>query len=473
MKMLKKALKASLAMMFVLLSLFNTSMLDVKAAKEKFNNWEEVAMKMAEQFDGAIEDVENDEYKEAYHHMNSAYFDYYEVQGFEKNVMTFLANERVRHIEGTFSDIKHALLGNTDVPKETLLKEIEMLKVKVYRDAMVLDGKAGKSSDDFIGVKVYGDPANIPDIVKEEAKAQGIEISVLENEVTQEVEVDPKTKNWQTFTIAFGLLLREGLEAILVVVAIVMYLIKTGNKKMCRSVYAGVWSAIAASVLVAILLQHVIENAGLAGELIEGYTMFIAVVVLFYVSNWMLSKSEAEEWKEYIDDMVSESVDKNSQKTLVFAAFLAVFREGAELILFYQASFTSGMNDPKYIVYGIIAGAIVLAIVWILFRYFTVKLPLKPFFYFTSILLFLMCISFMGKGVVELTEGNVIVGRTTIPAMNGFSIPFLSVYDRAETLIPQLMLVVATIGVFIEHNRTTKRNRKKMEKMKKLQDQKS
>ena len=84
-------------------------------------------------------------------------------------------------------------------------------------------------------------------------------------------------------------------------------------------------------------------------------------------------------------------------------------------------------------------------------RYFSVKLPLKPFFLFTSVLLFLLCISFMGKGVVELTEADVIVGRTVIPAMNGFRIEALSIYDRAETLIPQVMLVIAAVWIILSH----------------------
>ena len=93
----------------------------------------------------------------------------------------------------------------------------------------------------------------------------------------------------------------------------------------------------------------------------------------------------------------------------------------------------------------------VLVAVYVAFRYFSVKLPLKPFFLFTSILLFVLCVSFMGKGVVELTEADVIVGRTTIPAMNGFSIESLSIYDRAETLIPQIMLVIAAVWIVLSH----------------------
>ena len=81
---------------------------------------------------------------------------------------------------------------------------------------------------------------------------------------------------------------------------------------------------------------------------------------------------------------------------------------------------------------------------------------------FTSILLFLMCISFMGKGVVELTEADVITGRTVIPAMKGFSIEILSIYDRAETLIPQIMLVIAALWIMLPH--MFRKNKDKKEK---------
>ena len=91
-----------------------------------------------------------------------------------------------------------------------------------------------------------------------------------------------------TFMVAFGLLVREGLEAILVIVAIVAYLIKTGNQNMLKGVYMGSFAAILASVALAWLLEELMgENSGVARELLEGWTMFLAVAVLFYVSNWM------------------------------------------------------------------------------------------------------------------------------------------------------------------------------------------
>lgn len=462
--------RVSLVVIMIIFLSSNIMLATEGKEKKKYQSWQEVALDMAKEFDQATANVEANEYKEAYQYMNKAYFGYYESEGFEKNVMYSISRKRVSHIEARFSDIKHTLLGNKDGDKQSLLEEIENLKVKVYRDAMVLDGAIGKNAPDIEGIAVYGEQtppatmtlkADVIDKKEEQKKIEEDESNKKsETQAVNQPVVDSDAQNWQTFTTAFVLLLREGLEAILVIVAIIAYLVKTGNKKMCKSVYLGVVAAIIASMLLAWILDVVLGGSGVAQELIEGWTMFLAVAILFYVSHWMLSKSEAEAWQKYIDDKVQQSIDKKSQATLVFAAFLAVLREGAELILFYKAAFSSGRSNPYYITYGIVVGTLVLAVIYVLFRYTTVKLPLKPFFIFTSVLLFLMCISFMGKGVMELTEANVISGQTMIPALEGFNIDLLNITNRAETLIPQIMLAIASVWLLLSHTVGGKKKQK-------------
>lgn len=432
-----------------------TSLNDAEAAKKKkhYDDWRAVAADMALEFNAAIEDVKNDEYKSAYTHVNDAYFKYYEVQGVERTVMYAISAARVNHIEAQFRDIKYVLLGSQQKGKDELMQQIEELKIKVYKDSMVLDGKASIEDPDDVGNAIYTDtqiarPALVAQAPVQEAPAP-TPTAAASTEATAQTTA---SRDWLTFMTAFGLLVREGLEAILVIVAIVAYLIKTGNKNLLKGVYLGSFAAIIASVLLAWALEAWMgEQSGVARELLEGWTMFLAVAVLFYVSNWMLSKADTIAWEQYISGKVQQSIDSKSQWTLIFAAFIAVMREGAELILFYSAAFTGGMSNPSYIAYGIGAGILVLVAVWVAFRYFSVKLPLRAFFMFTSILLFLMCISFMGKGVQELTEADVITGRTVIPAMNGFQIEILSIYDRAETLIPQIMLVIAAVWTMLPH----------------------
>ena len=443
---------AGLVLMLLAVILVSADGSEAAKKKKHYDDWRGVAADMALEFNAAIEDVQNDNYKGAYTHVNDAYFKYYEVQGVESTVMYAISAARVNHIEGQFRDIKHVLLGNQEKEKGLLLQQIEDLKIKVYKDSMVLDGMAEVSDPDSVGEKIYAE-TNVPRpsfaVVATTPEPAPSSTAVTEAPSAPKA---PVNRDWLTFLTAFGLLVREGLEAILVIVAIVAYLIKTGNKSMLKGVYLGSFAAIIASVILAWALETLMgEQSGVARELLEGWTMFLAVAVLFYVSNWMLSKADNIAWENYISGKVQQSIDSKSQWTLIFAAFIAVMREGAELILFYSAAFTGGMSNPAYIAYGIGAGILVLVIVWVCFRYFSVKLPLRAFFMFTSILLFLMCISFMGKGVVELTEADVITGRTVIPAMNGFSIEILSIYDRAETLIPQIMLVIAAVWIMLPH----------------------
>ena len=307
---------AKLALLaLVLLSFVLTFADGSEAAKKKkhYDDWRAVAVDMALEFNAAIDDVINDKYKDAYNHVNDAYFKYYEVQGVERTVMYAISAARVNHIEGQFRDIKHVLLGNQEKEKNSLLQQIEDLKIKVYKDSMVLDGKAEVSDPDSVGQAIYVDSDKV---------SKPALVAATTSEPVEKVATETK----ESKATAFGLLVREGLEAILVIVAIVAYLIKTGNKNMLKGVYLGSFAAIIASVILAWALETLMgEQSGVARELLEGWTMFLAVAVLFYVSNWMLSKADTIAWENYISGKVQQSIDSKSQWTLIFAAFIAVF----------------------------------------------------------------------------------------------------------------------------------------------------
>jgi high-affinity iron transporter len=251
------------------------------------------------------------------------------------------------------------------------------------------------------------------------------------------------------------IILREGFEAILIVGAIIAYLLKSGNKKSTPPVYWGSLVALGVSVIMAWILNRITSVAGGQNqEIIEGATMLLAVVVLFYVSNWMVSKAEAEAWANYIEGKVQASLARGSVFSLAFAAFLAVFREGAETILFYQALLANTRTHINMIWLGLGLGAAALVLVYILIRVLSIRIPLKPFFLGTSILLFVMSITFVGNGVKELQEGNVI---PVTPIPGGASIDILGIYPTLETLIPQIVLLALTVLTFVIQLRRGKR----------------
>ena len=142
--------------------------------------------------------------------------------------------------------------------------------------------------------------------------------------------------------------------------------------------------------------------------------------------------------------------------TLAFTAFLAVFREGAEVILFYQQYLTEP-SEMGYVWGGFGVGCVVLVVVFIAIRFFSVKLPIRPFFLGTSILMFIMSISFLGSGIKELIEGDVV--DMTSPEWLQALIPYndvlqvLGIFPVLETLIPQLILTLITLLIFVMSNR--------------------
>jgi high-affinity iron transporter len=223
-------------------------------------------------------------------------------------------------------------------------------------------------------------------------------------------------------------------------------------------VYIGSLIALAFSVVMAWILNIITGTAsGQNQEIIEGATMLLAVVVLFYVSNWMVSKSGAEAWSGYIEGKIQNSIARGSMFSLAFAAFLAVFREGAETILFYQALMAGSHDYINMIWLGLAVGAVALVVVYILIRVLSLRLPLKPFFLGTSVLLFVMSIAFTGAGIKELQEGNVI-GVTMLPF--SFTVDILGIYPTLETLLPQILLLAGTVGAFMYQLQKSRRLKK-------------
>jgi high-affinity iron transporter len=173
-------------------------------------------------------------------------------------------------------------------------------------------------------------------------------------------------------------------------------------------------------------------------EIIEGLTLLVAVAVLFSVSYWLISRVEAAKWQQFIREKVNNALAHGGGKTLAFVAFLAVYREGAETALFYQALFDEGPRVALPISLGLLFGFAALAVIFTLFYRYGVRIPLRPFFSVTSVLLYYMAFVFMGKGVRELQEGNA-VPITLIP---GFPhIEALGLYPTWQTLLAQVLLL--------------------------------
>jgi len=245
------------------------------------------------------------------------------------------------------------------------------------------------------------------------------------------------------FIYSLGIIVREGFEAILVVTAILAYLAKTGHGDKQRVIYNSVGVALAASLVTAVAVKWVFAHAAASQEVLEGVTFLMASVILFTMSYWLLSKAEARKWKAYIEDKVGSSLSTGSLGALWFTSFLAVYREGAETVLFYQAlSVDTDSLGVAAVVGGFLVGCLILAAIYAVMRFGARRLPIRSFFIITGALLYLLAFVFAGKGVMELIEGRVIA-PTLLPIVP--EIPLLGIFPYWQTLLPQAAIVAAAL----------------------------
>ncbi|MFN2431511.1 MAG: FTR1 family protein [Gemmatimonadota bacterium] len=242
------------------------------------------------------------------------------------------------------------------------------------------------------------------------------------------------------FLQSFGIIAREGLEVVLILGAMLAVLRKTGVREAEAGLWWGTGLALAASVLTALAVDRLFRSAEQV-EVLEGVTMLVAAAVLFMVGHWLLSKADVARWKAYVSARVGAAAGRRSLLALGAVAFLAVFREGVETVLFYRALLAAESGSSASVVAGFLAGLAGLGLLCAAIFRLGVRIPLRPFFTATSALLLLLAFTFMGKGIHELQEGGV-VSETPVAFLR---LPLLGVYPTAETLVAQALMLVAIV----------------------------
>ena len=242
---------------------------------------------------------------------------------------------------------------------------------------------------------------------------------------------------------SFVILVREGLEAILVIGALMAFLVRSGNSHRRRDIHLGVGVAVLMSLLTAAALETVFVLSRAHQEGMEGAVMLVATATLFYVSYWLISKLEVATWNRFVRGKMESALSRGSAFALGSVAFLAVYREGFETVLFYKAlAVSGGPGDWAPITIGILAGSAVLAVVYVAINRFGVRLPLKPLFGVTSALLYYMAVVFAGGGIAELQESGAV---PLTPVAGAPRIPALGIYPTLESLALQALLILLAI----------------------------
>lgn len=243
---------------------------------------------------------------------------------------------------------------------------------------------------------------------------------------------------------AAAIILREGLEALLVIVALLAFLNRSGNGDKRGWIWAGAGVGVLVSLVTAFGLQRLF-NVAIAGqnrEIIEGVTGLVAAALLFYVSYWLHSKANIQAWQKYINQRTSQALARGSMFGLGTLAFLAVLREGAETTVFYLGMAPSiALND---LATGLGIGTAILVGVAILMLKVGLRLPLRLFFQIAGLLVFYLGFKFVGSGIHALQVSGVLPA-SPIEVLQ--AIPFIGLYPTWEVVALQLGLLVAAVLV--------------------------
>lgn len=367
------------------------------------------------------------------------------VEGFSEEVLT-------KDYSKVADDIKIALNNiadsyNPSNPQKSSLALIDALQ-SVYLDIFEASGMESKigAMDSDLKMKIEAQFTKGVALLKANAPKEDLQenFATLNSLIEKSLDFIQDSSVWFLFISALSIILREGLEAMLIIVAIVAYLIQSGNKERVNIVYSALGIGVFLSFVTAFAVYYLFrEYAGQFRELLEGVTMLVAVALLLYVGFWLLSK--AYKWSEFIHQNAKDAIAKGSYYALWWSVFLAVYREGAETVLFYQALLFDSKTslDFSAVFGGLALGSVILIVLYFLIKKGAVKIPIKLFFKATSVIIFLMCFSFTGKGIGELIEGKVIT-PTLLPYQFD-AISMLGIFPYYESLIPQILIAVFII----------------------------
>src|ERR1700722_14127104 len=246
-----------------------------------------------------------------------------------------------------------------------------------------------------------------------------------------------------SFIQAAVILLREGLEAMLVIAALAGYLTKAGAGHRIQALYGGALAAVGASIIAAWLFA--VLNSGEHSDVLEGVIIIVAASLMLYVSGWLMVKQDPRGWQDYLAHKADNALAQDTVWAVGALAFLAVFREGAETVLFINALATAEGGWSAGLFAGLGVATVGLVVLFYFINLIAQKIPLRPLFIITSAFLFAMAIKFIGEAVQEFQEQS-ILPFTELTGVSGLDMFGLN--PTLEALSAQLLVIVFALATY-------------------------
>ncbi|MFC9710951.1 FTR1 family protein [Paenibacillus sp. NPDC056933] len=374
------------------------------------------------------------------------------------------ATERMQNLVTLLADysagtLKEGEIEDTAAPSDVsslsdLLKLLEQIEQQIQAGDTT---SAAAGLEQFIvawplveGQVQISSPASYTAIENEMAEASGYVVSNPPNtakatevvsRMINRLEPLTTTTSYNAWDAAL-ILLREGLEAILVLAALLAYAKKSGETAARRWIWAGAGSGLLLSAALAVVLSLTlaVASSGSTREMIEGYTGLAAVVLMLTVGHWMHSKSNTRSWNSYVQRQVGGALARGSLWSLFAVAGLAILREGAETAIFYIGMAPAIATSQLLI--GMGAALLILMVLAVAIIQFSVRLPVRWFFLTATLLIYYLVFRFLGESIHSLQVSSAL-GAHVAPSLP--TIGWLGMYPTWETFIPQMVVLVFMI----------------------------
>jgi high-affinity iron transporter len=337
-------------------------------------------------------------------------------------------------------------------------RQAQDLAVASYLDGFELIEASLDAVDRPLRVKVetemiryrglLGAGAPLPDVEAQATRLQGLLAD------SQRLLAGTGLSSGPAFVSAFFILLREGLEAVLVVAAVIALLVRAGRRDGLPAVHAGWIAALALGAVTWVVASYVVTISGATREVTEGVTALVAAAILLYVGFWMHDKSHARRWQAYVQGRLSGALSRGTAWGLAGVSFLAVYREVFETVLFYQALWLqTAPGSVHALLAGLAAAAAALVVLsWLIVRG-GLRLPLGLFFGLTSVVLAALAVVLAGKGIAALQEAAVLA-QHPIPAPR---VPVIGLYPDLIGVLLQVALAATIVAGFTWRSRAARR----------------
>ncbi len=320
------------------------------------------------------------------------------------------------------------------------------LAVEAYLEGFELVEQGLNAVDGELRLDIEHAMTTLRNQIRKDVPADELELAVID--IKGKLELAARRLSGRSlsgtaaFASAFFILVREGLEALLVVAALAAFLVKTEHRNNMRYLHFGWIGALAVGFLTWWASVSLIEISGASREITEGVAALTATAVLFYVGFWLHDKTNAAQWRQFIEHNVRKALSAGALWGLSGLSFITVYREVFETILFYQALWAQTDEAGKSMALGGFGTAVGVLVVlgWIVMRY-SMRLPLRQFFSVTGILMFVLAVIFAGKGVAALQEA----GYIPVTPVNFPRFDLLGIYPNLQGLALQLGLLLLAL----------------------------